>query len=99
MALTFGTDRQRTVYGDKRVVTLDVTFDNSYPTGGEVINPSDVGMTRFDYVHPQQPKAATRIVTWDYANSKALLYTALSTEAANASDQSAIVATFMFIGE
>lgn len=99
MAITVGSDRMRSVFGDRRVLALDITGDTAYPTGGYSITPALVGMTRFDAVKVQQPKTATRIVTWDYANSKLMIYTALSTEAANASDQSSVVVTVEFIGE
>lgn len=87
MALTI-TDVQRTVKGNKREVTATVLFDSSYPTGGEAVAAADFGLSTVDYiiVHPH----ASRIGVYDRTNKKILLYTALATEAANASDQSTI---------
>lgn len=99
MAITVGADRMRSVFGDRRVTTLDITGDNNYPTGGYAITPAQVGMTRFDVVTVQQPSAGTRLVVWDYSAGKLKILTALSTEAANASDQSLIVTTVTFVGE
>ncbi len=98
MALTF-TEVVRSATRNRRLVVTDVTLDNSYPTGGEVINPSDVGLTSFDAVIiPNISNAGTRFLTWDQANSKVKVYTALSTEAANASDQSTVAFRATFIG-
>lgn len=49
MALTV-TNRRTTVFGNKRVATATVTFDSSYPTGGETLLASDFGLTRFEHV-------------------------------------------------
>jgi hypothetical protein len=98
MALTFS-EVTRTLTANKRVVVADVTLDNSYPTGGEAISPSDVGLQAFEAVLiPSINNAGTRFLVWDQANSKVKVLTALSTEAANASDQSTTVFRATFIG-
>lgn len=82
----------------QKVVTGTLTFDSSYPTGGESI--SEIT----DFFRGSQADSivfeqlSNRIVTFDRTAKKALLYTALSTEAANASDQSSIVVRFIAIG-
>jgi len=87
VALTI-TDVQRTVKGNKRELTATVLFDSSYPTGGEAVAASDFGLSSVDtlFVYPH----ASRIGVYDHTNQKILLYTALGTEATNASDQSTI---------
>lgn len=92
MALTV-TQRQMSVFGDDKVVFATVTFDSSYPTGGEALGISDFAgvLRQIDWVQvPAANDGATRLVTWDRANAKLKLYTALSTEATNASNQSTI---------
>jgi hypothetical protein len=44
MALTF-VKKDDYVEGPKRFTTYDVTFDNSYLAGGEVVTPRQVGLT------------------------------------------------------
>ena len=49
MALTI-TEIHQSVFGNKRVITADIDFDSSYPTGGEALTPADVGLKGFDIV-------------------------------------------------
>lgn len=98
MALTV-TIVKRNVVGAQREVIADVTFDSSYPTGGESftvadVDPGESSSSAFHVVLAEQNNATAtvnRLATYDYANKKLLLLTALSTEAANASDQSTII--------
>lgn len=80
-------------------VVADITFDNSYPTGGESLAAADVGLSSIEYVKAEQKGVASRICEYDYANSKLMLFTALSTQAANASDQSTIVVRALVVGD
>jgi len=82
------------VFGNKRVVIANVAFDNSYPTGGETLAASGLGLEVVDsiLVSPH----GTRVVT--YEGGKLKVYTALTTEAGNTSDQSSVTATIMAIG-
>lgn len=85
--------------GDRFAVIASVLFDNSYPTGGEAILPSDFGLeAQIDAVVPLSTGGG-RILEHDKANSKLKLFTALGTEAANASDQSTITARVLVIGK
>lgn len=64
----------RTTFGNKKVVVVDVTFDSSYPTGGESLTAANLGLTKIQYVAPGV--ADTNYVTrYDYTNSKLLAYT------------------------
>ena len=97
MALS-SADIKRTVFGNKRIVIATLTFDSSYPTGGESLTPAMVGLSSIDSVLCFPHQTATRIATYDHTNAKVLLYTALSTEAANASDQSTITIQVLVVG-
>lgn len=94
MALTVTNARSNmpltSVQGDKRVFQGRITFDSSYPTGGEVLTPAEVGLTRIDHVIVTA-KGGTEVVVWDHANSKLQIFTADGVEATNASNQSAVV--------
>lgn len=83
---------------DLALVTADVQFDNSYPTGGEPLTASDLGIASVRQLDARQKGVGNRICEYDYANSKLKLYTALGTEAANGSDQSAITVRVFAIG-
>lgn len=88
MALTY-TEVHRSVHGMQRVWEGLITFDNSYPTGGEVIDPAQLGMSTVESVS-LTPTAGTRLFSWNQTTRAIQVFTALSTEAANASDQSTI---------
>lgn len=98
MALTFTPDTDPViasavnVVGDLKKVSGLITFDNSYPTGGESYNLSLFG---FDQVlHHLETDgvnvAGNRLVVNDHGNKKLLLFTALGTQASNGTDQSTI---------
>lgn len=88
------------VMGDRRVCWGTITFDSSYPTGGEAVAAADFGFDQqLDHVMIDPPTGGNRIVTYDRANKKLMLFTAVGTEAANASDQSSIVVPFLAIGK
>lgn len=92
MALSI-TKIAKTTTGSTEVVVADITFDSSYATGGEALTASDLGLKAkaIDHLVATQKGVASRIAEYDYANEKLKLFTAISTEAANASDQSAVV--------
>jgi hypothetical protein len=91
---------QEFVIGDRKALICNITFDNSYPTGGELVDPAVFGdWIQVDAVVPMGTNAGNRVVTYDRANKKLLLFTALGTEAANASDQSAVVLNALVIGK
>jgi len=67
MALTISVV-ERTVFGNKRIVFADVDFDSSYPTGGESLQASDVGLKAIDFLQAT-PKSGY-IFEYDYTNEK-----------------------------
>lgn len=65
------------VMGSRRVVTRDITFDDSYPDDGEALTPADVGLEVIVYAPPAIAKDtgndAGVLVTYDITNSKLLV--------------------------
>lgn len=84
------------VVGNQKKTVTDVTFDSSYPTGGETVTPANLGLTYVEY-------AETNVITatgggvnvtnakYDKANQKTLLYDETPAEVANTSDVSTTV--------
>ena len=97
MALTL-TEGHRGVVGARRVWRGKVTFDSSYPTGGEAIAIGDFGFNLDIETVQIIANAGSETVQWDQANSKIMVHTADGTEATNASDQSAVTATVVAYG-
>jgi len=111
MALGYTVVRQGVDHSAKRYVEADVTFDNSYPTGGEAVDLALVGLSRIERVElvyvVTPDKAATAgtnhgrqvvpVVTNVYA-PLLKVFTANVTEAGNATDQSQIVQRIRFVG-
>lgn len=67
MALTASL-KQRSVFGDKQVRFVDVTFDSSYPTGGETLAASLVDLNKIEFV--LAAPAAGLVFEYDHANDK-----------------------------
>lgn len=67
MALT-NTFINRVKFGNKRVHTLDIDFDSSYPTGGESLTASDLGLHKVELLLAS-PKTGFSF-EYDYTNSK-----------------------------
>ena len=97
MALTYTKSRDE-IGGSLRHWYGTMTFDASYVTGGLLITPAAVGMQRVFQAYTEANPAASRIATFAPATGKLLLFTALSTEAAAASDQSTITVPVHVVG-
>lgn len=67
MSLTI-TNKEFSVFGTKRVAFCDVAFDSSYPTGGESLTPSDVGLSAATHVQILGKNGYT--FEYDYTNEK-----------------------------
>lgn len=105
MALTFTprvdqiNQKAPNIIGDLKMWIGTITFDSSYPTNGELISKSDVGFdVAVDAVIGLTEIAGSRLAVWDPANKKIKLFTAIGAEAANASNQSAVVVNAVVIG-
>ena len=97
MALTITRENDSPyVVGDRRQSHGAITFDTSYPTGGEAVTALDFGFTTLHDVRPEF--VSGRFVDFDKTNSKLRLYTAVGTEATAASDQSSITVRYVAVG-
>jgi hypothetical protein len=95
MALTF-VDDARSVIRNKRMVIATVTFDNSYPTGGESFTANDLGLASLDFVSATTD--GSYAVTWDKTNSKLKAFVAAGTEVPNATNISTVAVRILAIG-
>lgn len=67
MAVSTATVGRETVFGDRKVTVTDVTFDGSYPTGGEPLSASALGLSSVAFVLPDG-SADGFVFEYDYAN-------------------------------
>lgn len=86
MALTIASVRGAdSVAGNKKVKIRDITFDASYPTGGEPLTAADVGLRQIEYVSDGVARNTAGTlsvnVTYDYTNSKLFAYETAGTVA------------------
>ena len=85
MALTL-TKISANTSGNKRRRVYDVTFDSSYPTGGESLTAADVNLRKIEELIVHGPATATRggttgaLPTYDYTNAKLQLFWARATD-------------------
>tara|TARA_R110000765_G_C18438015_1_gene546563 strand:- start:8 stop:436 length:429 start_codon:yes stop_codon:yes gene_type:complete len=78
-------DGGRTVIGNKRVVTGTLAFDASYPTGGEALTPSDLGLAKIDFISISPQDGL--VFEYDYTNEKVIVYSqGIRTGATTAAD-------------
>ena len=83
--------------GSQRIVVADVTFDNSYPTGGEAIAAGDAGLGAIQFAVTGGNTANT--FAWDYTNGKLLAYVRTTgAEVANTTDLSTTTIRVRFEG-
>lgn len=85
------------------LVFATVGFDSSYPTGGEAIAGSDVGLRSIIAGFAAGADDAKYHGFWDQTNLKLKLYvedgtSGIEAEAANESDQSAVNVPVIFVG-
>jgi hypothetical protein len=83
MALTFVEVFKTNGLETKRMHAYNVSLDSSYPTGGEVIAPGDVGLTRIDECLPATGTLGYQF-EWDQTNKKLIVYQGDNTNAAAA---------------
>lgn len=94
MALTV-TNLKRNSVGNRRTVTATVTFDSSYPTGGESLTPTQIGLKTVDFM-AAEPQGG-RTFPYDHANKKLMAF-ASTTQVTNATDLSAVSTVVWAIG-
>lgn len=77
MALTIATPKPQKsddVFGGLRVRIRTVTFDNSYPTGGESMTAADLGLSEILFVDFSVDHSPAYQLAYDYVNSKILVF-------------------------
>lgn len=90
-------DVSRSIIRNKRFVVATVTFDNSYPTGGEPLAASALGLASIDFLSLSGTNANTFV--WDRANNKIKAFVRTTgAEVANATDLSAVVLDVFAVG-
>jgi hypothetical protein len=99
MALTIAfkpsTDKAPRVPGSRRRAVVGITFDSSYPTGGETVLASDIGLVSIDAAIVGLTSTG-KPVYW--TGSKLKVFSAIGTEVSDTTDLSAEVVTVEFIG-
>lgn len=97
------TINDQTVWGDKRVTFTSVTFDNSYPTGGEPITAAQLGLSRVDFALCNIKAVGGTVnvanAYFDQANMKIKIYDETPAEAGNTSDYSTLTVVVMAVGK
>lgn len=89
----------------KAMVFATITFDSSYPTGGEALAESDFdSVGSLDAVIVSQTNVAGIDAVWDSANSKVLLYdedntSGIAAEVADTTDMSSTTVDVVVLGE
>lgn len=101
MALTVS-NLDFSVAGDKRRTIGQITFDSSYPTGGEALTPQQIGLGTILWMDVENPVSATpttRMSTFDHTNGRFLVFTSSDgNEVANGTNLSAFSAKFEAVG-
>ena len=88
----------------EKTVISEVTFDSSYPTGGEAVVASDFGLHGITHVLVTQSNVATKRGYWEETTGKILVYvedgtTGIEAQAASTSDQSALSVQVFAVGK
>lgn len=84
--------------GTLRTVLIDVTFDASYPTGGESLTPEMVGLVGILGGFPVSWTAAHAGYTVRLAGDRVLVYDDEGDEIADTTDLSALVLRLLIVG-
>lgn len=68
MGISYATQAE-TLIANQRVVTIEATFDGSYSSGGEALDPADAGLDSIAHVDMVEGCTAKGyVVRWDKAN-------------------------------
>ena len=86
MALTIttssnGAEFERGVPGDMQYRVFEITFDSSYPTGGEPMAAADVGFSKIEFIAFSGGDGGY-VFDYDFANSKVIVYRSAGSAAA-----------------
>jgi|LSQX01.2.fsa_nt_gb hypothetical protein len=83
-------------FSNRRGAVADVTFDNSYPTDGEVLTPKQLGLNVIDYITVENIE--TYIFVYNRTNQKLKALTALGTEVTSGTNLSAVTVRVFAVG-
>lgn len=83
-----------TVVGNQKMTVSTVTFDSSYPTGGEAMAAADVGLNVIDVCIPY----ASDGYGVEYDGTNLVAYSAADTEVTDATDLSTLVIQVLCFG-
>ena len=95
------TINDRDVWGKHHVRWATVTFDGSYPTGGEAVTAANFELSELKNVLVTNPSIDDEAITsalWDATNSKILVVDAAGSQEGNATDLSATTLKVIAIG-
>jgi hypothetical protein len=107
MSLALTQVGRKTVFGDRRVVIFDVTFDNSFTDEGEVLTAATCGLQSIDHVvaGPAYDLTTTDtayVIGYDHTNSKLIAFNSGTADAGlnegDAEDLSGFTCRIMVIG-
>lgn len=101
MALTSSVTKTNYM-GDQIAKFGTITFDSSYPAGGESFDKADIGFVRLDWISFNQGEDG-RVFHWDAANEKVIVFESGTASAAldeedAAVDLSGVVVEFFALG-
>jgi hypothetical protein len=95
-------DPYLTVVGNKKHVVADVTFDSSYPTGGEALTAANLGMTKIDYAECNVKAVGGTVnvanVYYDRANSKIQVFDETPAEVTDTATLATLVVQVKAVG-
>ena len=78
MALTFTNNKHfQPMRGGWKKGVVDITFDNSYPTGGEAVTAANLGLrTLYNLITPPIRAGSNLgfVTSWDHVNRKIVVY-------------------------
>lgn len=93
MALTVA-QALNTVVGNQRMTVTSVTFDDSYPTGGEALTAADLGLNVID----QAIVYATSGYAAEWAGDLLVVYASAGTEVTDATDLQTLTVQVLAFG-
>lgn len=92
----------RDVWGSHQVRWVTLTFDSSYPTGGEAVTAADFQLAEIKNLIPGAPSIddeALNSALWDATNSKIIVVDAAGAQEGNTTDLSATTLQAIVIGK
>ena len=89
--------RTEDTWGRQRIRIVEVTFDDSYPTGGESLSPNDVALADIGFV-AASPDASPYSVRYDFTDTNLVVFEEDDTEVSNGTDLSSLKVRLLIVG-